>query len=105
VVSYALSTRMGMGHGQHRRALVVELAAMLALAFVVGAGLAIVAARFTVPELDPLGAIPPPPLLVLPTVPLWVSAIAGAALTWIGAAATNRAARGVDLGTVMRVAE
>ena len=33
VVSYALSTRMGMRHGQHRRALTIELGVMLALAF------------------------------------------------------------------------
>lgn len=105
VVSYALSTRMGMSHGQHRRALVIELGLMLALAFAVGAALAIVAARFTVPKLDPLGTIPPEPMLVLPMVLFGVSAIAGAVLTWVGAAATNRAARAVDLGEVMRVAE
>jgi hypothetical protein len=105
VVSYALSTRMGMKHGQHRRALVVELGAMLALAFAVGAALAIVAAGFTVPRLDPLGTIPPGPLLVLPLVLFAVSAITAAVLTWIGAGATNRAARAVDLGEVMRVAE
>jgi hypothetical protein len=105
VVSYALSTRMGMGHGQHRRALVVELATMLAIAFAVGAALAIVAARFTVPQLDPLAEIPPGPLLVLPIALVGVSAIAGAALTWVGAAATNRVARGADLAEVMRVAE
>lgn len=105
VVSYALSTRMGMSHGQHRRALVLELGAMLLFAFAVGAGLAIAASWFTVPLLDPIATIPPDPLLVLPLGVLVVTGLLAAAFAWIGAAATNRRARGIDLGEVMRVAE
>jgi len=105
VVSYALSTRMGMSHGQHRRALVLELGAMLLFAFAVGAGLAIAAASFTVPLLDPIATIPPGPLLVLPLGVLVVTGLLAAGFAWVGAAATNRRARGIDLGEVMRVAE
>ncbi len=105
VVSYALSTRMGMRHGQHRRALTIELGVMLALAFVVAAALSFAAARVTVPRLDPITAIPPPPLFVLPIALIFAAAAAIAALVWIGAAVTNRRARRVDLGEVMRVAE
>jgi len=105
VVSYALSTRMGMSHGQHRRALVLELGAMLLFAFAVGAGLAIAAASFTVPLLDPIATIPPGPLLVLPLGALVVTGLLAAGFAWVGAAATNRRARGIDLGEVMRVAE
>ena len=105
VVSYALSTRMGMSHGQHRRALVLELGAMLLFAFAVGAGLAVAAASFTVPLLDPIATIPPGPLLVLPLGVLIVTGLLAAGFAWLGAAATNRRARGVDLGEVMRVAE
>ncbi len=105
VVSYALSTRMGMSHGQHRRALVIELGAMLLFAFAVGAGLAIAAASFTVPLLDPIATIPPGPLLVLPLGSLVVTGLLAAGFAWVGAAATNRRARGIDLGEVMRVAE
>lgn len=105
VVSYALSTRMGMGHGQHRRALVLELGAMLLFAFAVGASLALVAARFTVPLLDPLATIPPDPLLVVPLAVIVGTGLFATALAWLGAAATNRRARAIDLGEVMRVAE
>jgi putative ABC transport system permease protein len=105
VVSYALSTRMGMSHRQHRRALVLELGAMLLFAVAVGAVLAIAAAWFTVPLLDPIATIPPEPLLVLPAGLLALTAVIAAAFAWLGAAATNRRARRVDLGEVMRVAE
>jgi predicted lysophospholipase L1 biosynthesis ABC-type transport system permease subunit len=105
IVSYALSTRMGLRHGQHRRALALELAAMLGLAFVVGAVLALVAARSTVPYLDPITTIPPDPLLVVPVVAIVLTGVVVAAFSWIGAAITNRRARAVDLGEVMRVAE
>jgi hypothetical protein len=105
VVSYALSTRMGMRHGQHRRALVLELGAMLIFAFVAGTGLALIAAHFTVPLLDPLATIPPDPLLAVPLAVIVVTGILATVLSWIGAAVTNRRARAVDLGEVMRVAE
>jgi putative ABC transport system permease protein len=105
VVSYALSTRMGMRHAQHRRALELELGAMLVLAFAVGAGLAVLAARFTVPLLDPLASIPPDPLLVVPIAIVATTGALSMLLSWLGAAATNRRARAVDLGEVMRVAE
>jgi putative ABC transport system permease protein len=105
VVSYALSTRMGMTHEQHRRALVLELGAMLMFAVVVGAVLAIAAAWFTVPLLDPIATIPPEPLLVIPAGLVALTAMLAAGFAWLGAAATNRRARRVDLGEVMRVAE
>jgi hypothetical protein len=105
VVSYALSTRMGMNHRQQRRSLVLELGAMLGVAFSVGLVLAFVAARFTVPRLDPITAIPPAPLFVVPVSLGVASAVGTAALVWLGAALTNRRARDIDLGEVMRVAE
>ncbi len=105
VVSYALSTRMGMSHGQHRRALVLELGAMLLFAVAVGAVLAVAAAWFTVPLLDPIETIPPGPLLVVPSGLLALTGLLAAGFAWLGAAATNRRAQRVDLGEVMRVAE
>jgi predicted lysophospholipase L1 biosynthesis ABC-type transport system permease subunit len=105
VVSYALSSRMGMRHGQHRRALVLELGVMLLWSFAIGAVLAFVAARFTVPLLDPITVIPPAPFLVLPYLLVAAAAFVLAALIWLGATITNRRARSVDLGEVMRVAE
>jgi predicted lysophospholipase L1 biosynthesis ABC-type transport system permease subunit len=105
VVSYALSVRMGMRDEQNRRALALELGVMIGLALAIGVTLAIVAANLTVPRLDPITTIPPAPFLVVP-IPLMVgAAVVLAAAVWIGAAITNRRARAVDLGEVMRVAE
>jgi predicted lysophospholipase L1 biosynthesis ABC-type transport system permease subunit len=105
VVSYALSVRMGMRDGQNRRALALELGVMLGLAFAIGVTLAIVAASLTVPRIDPIPTIPPSPFLVLP-VPLVIgAAVVLAVAVWVGAVVTNRRARAVDLGEVMRVAE
>jgi putative ABC transport system permease protein len=105
VVSQAISTRMGMRHAQHLRALALELGAMLAWSFAVGAALALAAASFTVPLLDPITTIPPPPLLILPLVLIAVAGIAVAGFSWFGAFVMDRRARTVDLGAVMRVAE
>lgn len=105
VVSYALSVRMGMRHAQQRRALVLELGAMLAWAFAVGTVLAVVAARVTVPLLDPITTIPPDPVVLTPWSLVAVTAILLGGLAWAGAAVTNRRAGAVDLGEVMRVAE
>ncbi len=105
IVSYALSIRMGMQHGQHRRALAIELGGMIAVGFAVGGGLAILAARVTVPLLDPIPTIPPKPLFLIPGALFVLTAALAGLLTWSGAAFANRRARAVDLGEVMRVAE
>ena len=71
-VSNVLSMRMGMRDGQARAALVLELAAMLLAAFVLGASLGVVAGRLIAPLLDPLQTIPPAPLFDAPlAVALW----------------------------------
>ena len=105
IVSYALSARMGMRHGQHRRALLLELGSMLAWGFATGAVLAAIAASLIVPLLDPIPVIPPDPLLVRPLFVAAAAAVVVAVLAWLGAAWTNRRARSADLGEVMRVAE
>ena len=105
IVSFALSTRMGMSHRQHRRALMLELAVMLLWGLVVGSVLALIAAGLTVPILDPIPTVPPDPIFVVPVVVFGATTAITGALAWIGAAATDRRARGIDLGEVMRVAE
>jgi hypothetical protein len=104
-VSNILSMRMGMGGGQARAALVLELMAMLLAAFVLGASTGMVAGGLIAPLLDPLQTIPPAPLFDAPiAVALWtllgvlVVSVAGG---WF----VNRRAATVDLGEVLRVAE
>jgi putative ABC transport system permease protein len=104
-VSNVLSMRMGMRDRQASAALVLELAAMLMVAFVLGASLGMVAGRLVSPLLDPLQTIPPAPLFDAPLavvgwtlVGLVVVAVAGG---WL----VHRRAAAVDLGEVLRVAE
>jgi hypothetical protein len=105
VVAYGLSIRMGMDAGGHRRAVAAELAAMLAVAALVGVTLAIVAVRLVVPLLDPLAAIPPDPIAVLPILAIALLPLGLALVVLGGAWLTERRARSVDLGQVMRLAD
>jgi hypothetical protein len=105
VVSYGLSLRMGMTHATHRRALVSELGSMLVFAYAVGLAIALGAALFMVPNLDPLPSIPPTPLFVSPTLLLAVAFVGVIAVSWFGGWITNRRAGAVDLGEVMRLAD
>jgi ABC-type antimicrobial peptide transport system permease subunit len=78
---------------------------MLAWGVVIGVVLAFAAARLTVPRLDPIGTIPPDPILVTPILSFAIAAAIVGALAWLGAAWTVRRARSVDVAEVMRVAE
>jgi uncharacterized protein YggT (Ycf19 family) len=104
-VSNVLSLRMGMRDAEARRALVVELAALLVAAFALGGALGIVAGRLVSPLLDPLQTIPPAPLFVVPTPMVAWTLLGLAAIAVIGGWAVHRRARAVDLGEVLRVAE
>jgi len=104
IVSYGLSLRMGMRHEDHRRALALEIGAMLGFAYVVGAGLGIVAALFATPLLDPLATIPPSPLVLVPALLIGVVFVGVGVASWLGAWVTDRRARSADLGEAMRLA-
>lgn len=105
VVSYGLSLRMGMDGKGHRRAVAAELVVMLGVAAVVGVALAIVAARLVVPLLDPLAAVPPDPISVVPMLSVIALPVVLAFVVLAGASLTERRARSVDLGQVMRLAD
>ena len=105
VLAYGLSIRMGMDARGHRRAVASELVAMLGVAALVGVGLAVVAIRLVVPLLDPLEVIPPDPIPVLPLLTIVLLPLALALVVLGGAWLTERRARSVDLGQVMRLAD
>lgn len=105
IVSYGLSLRMGLDRRGHGRSLVLELGTMLAAAAALGVGLAVAASFLMVPRLDPLGAIPPEPTVVLPLARLLVLVAALGAVAVGGAWLAGRRARAARLGEVMRVAE
>lgn len=105
VVAYGLSMRMGMQPSGHRRSLLYELAAMLVAAFALASVLALMASWLVARWVDPLAAIPPEPLLTIPTgiLPMTLAALLAAA--WLGAWLATRRAQTTHLGEVMRVAE
>jgi ABC-type antimicrobial peptide transport system permease subunit len=78
---------------------------MLVSAFLVGLGMAFVASLLIVPLLDPLGTIPPPPLLVSPVVVLGTALVALLGVSWFGGWLTNWRARKANLAEVMRLAD
>jgi putative ABC transport system permease protein len=104
-VSYGLSLRMGMTHSSHRRAIVSELGSMLGSSFLMALVLAGTAALVVVPKLDPLPVIPPAPFFVSPWNVMGWAMVAIAFATSVGGWLTNRQARRIDLGEVMRLAE
>jgi len=105
VVSYGLSLRMGMRGASHFASVVTEVGAILLLGYVVGVGLAVVAARLVVPLVDPIAVIPPAPLTVVPVVGIAIVAPLLVAVALAGGWLTERRARRADLGQVMRLAD
>jgi putative ABC transport system permease protein len=105
IVSYGLSLRMGMRTSRHLLAIATEVGAMLVVAYVAGGVLALAAARLTIPLLDPIEAIPPEPIGVVPVVVVAVTAPVLLLVAFAGGWLTERRARAADLGQVMRLAD
>jgi putative ABC transport system permease protein len=61
LVSYAVSSRMGLTRRMHRGAVFLEIGAVLLASAVVGSALALVAGALLSPWIDPLPALPPSP--------------------------------------------
>jgi putative ABC transport system permease protein len=104
-VSNVLSLRMGMRDRQAVRALVLELAAMLLAAFVLGASFGLVAGGLVAPLLDPLQTIPPSPLFAAPVGAVAWTVVGLALVAVVGGWLVHRRAAAVDLGEVLRLAE
>jgi ABC-type antimicrobial peptide transport system permease subunit len=96
---------MGMTERAHRRAVFIEVASMLVFAYAVGVALAVGTSLLLVPRLDPLPGIPPgAPLFVSPMWVLVAGLIGVVAVSWLGGWISDRRARSVELGEVMRLA-
>jgi len=105
IVSYGLSLRMGMRSSRHLLAIATEVGAMLVVAYVAGGVLALAAAWLTIPLLDPIEAIPPEPIGVVPVVLVAMAAPVLLLVAFAGGWLTERRARAADLGQVMRLAD
>ncbi len=104
VVSYALARRMGLRAAQHRRSLVYEVAGMLFIGSILGAGFAALGARLVTSKLDPLPNLPPPALFRLPWVLYLVTIAVLLVASWVGARIAQRGAQRANVAEVMRVA-
>jgi hypothetical protein len=105
VVSYALSRRMGLRDRSYRRALVLELTALLVLSYLLGVILALAAAFVISGMVDPLDTIPPEPLFVLPLAGIPVALVVLLVVAVTGGWLTNRRARQTNFAEVMRLAD
>lgn len=105
VVAFGLSRRMGLTPGGHRRALFLELAALLLPSYALAVIVALATVMVMSGSLDPLPAIPPRPLLRVPAIPIAVVVLVLAAAARIGAWYATRRAEATHLGEVLRVAE
>jgi putative ABC transport system permease protein len=103
-VSFAIASRMGLEPGVYRASLSLELAAMTGLAFVLGAALAIVAARLVIDPLDPLSALPPPPTVRIPLGLLGAIVLSLVSVAVLGAWLVQRRAGRSNVAEVMRLA-
>jgi putative ABC transport system permease protein len=101
-VSYALARRMGLGTGAHRRALRVEVLALLTGALVVAAVLGLAAALLVVTGLDPLPDLPPAPRGGIPGLALTALVATLALVGFLGAAGLQRTADRADVAEVLR---
>jgi putative ABC transport system permease protein len=63
LLGYAFARRMGLSAGQHRRALLVELAASVVVGWWLGLGLALLGAWLAYERIDPVPGFRPAPLL------------------------------------------
>jgi putative ABC transport system permease protein len=104
VVSYALARRMGLRASQHRRSLLYEVAGMLTIGVLLGAGFAAIGARLVTSKLDPLPNLPPPALFRLPWMLYLATFVVLMAAAWIGARVAQRSAGRANVAEVMRVA-
>jgi putative ABC transport system permease protein len=104
VVAYALTRRMGLSRAAHRRSVLWELAGLLGFAFLLGAGLAVVAAAAVLPRLDPMPELPPSLGLELPG-PVLAGTLGCVLLAALaGAVLVQRAADRAKVAEVMRLA-
>jgi putative ABC transport system permease protein len=104
-VSYVLARRMGLRRAVHRRAVRLELAGMLLVAFGLGSVLALGAAAAVVSRIELLPEYPPGPVTALPGGTLgWGAAAVGLAC-WVGAWLVQLLADHARAGEVLRAAE
>lgn len=103
VVTNALVRRMGLTAAGQRASMALELAAMMLMAFIVGSLVAMLAARFAYPQLDPLPSVPPDPILDFPVILVAVVGLIVLSISPIGGWRVQRSADRANVAEVMRL--
>lgn len=103
VAAYAMARRMGLTAGAHLRSMLVELHALLAVAFVLGGALGAVAVWSVYNRLDIDPARPPGPLLDVPNLTITVAAGCAAMIATAAALYAHRAAVRVKMADALRL--
>jgi len=103
-VAYALERRMGLRKRSNFLSVVLELFGMLGASFVIGGGLAVVAAFLLYRKADPMPGIPPDPLLQLPVALFVLTGVILALAAVVSAWWVQRAAERANVAEVMRLA-
>jgi putative ABC transport system permease protein len=105
VVPYALARRMGLGVRAHRLSLALELGLLLVAALLIGAVLAVVAARLVIVELDAVAELPSGPLFRTPYSLIGAALVTLIGVSSLGALLADRRARRANIAEVMRADE
>lgn len=103
--SYALARRMGLSRSSYRRSVALEVAGLLAIAFVIGGTIAAVASAVVNVDVQRRAVEAAVPLFRLPVTLLAITALALLLVSWGGAALVQVGADRADVAEVMRVAE
>jgi putative ABC transport system permease protein len=104
VISFALARRMGMRAPTYRSSVMLELAAMLLVALVVGIALSLIAVALIYRSFDILPQLPPEPLLRLPALLLVGTAVALLLVAVLGSVRMQRVAQRANVAEVLRLA-
>jgi putative ABC transport system permease protein len=98
-----MGRRMGLSRRAHLRSLLIELGALLAAAWLLGAGLAVAAVYLVYARLDVDPTRRPPPLLTLPVIVFITSAAVIAVVVLLAGFSAQRSADRADISEVMRL--
>jgi putative ABC transport system permease protein len=105
IVSHRLSLRMGLTRARHILALWMELAVLLVVASLLAAGLALVAARLVLTQVEPLASLTPVPLFEIPVAMIAATVLTSIAVAAVAALLLDRASRRAQLAEVLRRAD
>jgi hypothetical protein len=105
IVSHRLSLRMGLTRARHLAALWLEIVIMLLVSAALAAGLALLAARIVLTQVEPLASLTPVPLFEAPTALIAGTLVASSAVAGFAAVVLDRASRRARIAEVLRRAD